>query len=211
MICFGLAMVLQQGCQPPGPKALLAGERLIREGKYAEAAEKLKAATELLPQNAQAWNHLGLALHGAGRPGEAMRAYQQALALNRNLAAARFNLGSLLLEQNLYAEAASEFTTFTALEPNSFQGWVKLGTAQRHLRKLDDAEKSFFMATRIQGQNAECLNGLGLIQMQKKKPQEAFKYFVSAQQKQPGYGPAVLNQAIVAQQYFNNKPLALQK
>lgn len=206
-----LTMVLQQGCQPPGPKALLKGERDIREGHYAEAVADLKTATELLPKNAQAWNHLGLAYHGAGQPGQAVRAYQQAIGLNRNLSAVRFNLGSLYLEQNLLSEALGEFTTFTGLEPNSFQGWVKLGTVQRQLRKLDEAEKSFFMATRIQGPNAECLNGVGLVQVLRRRPQEAYKNFVGAQQRDPGYAPAVLNQAIVAQQFFGNKPLALQK
>src|SRR6266478_7812900 len=60
-----LAFVLCAGCAPPGPRTLLKGERLIGEGKYEEAIESLQSATRLLPKNAQAYNHLGLALHGA--------------------------------------------------------------------------------------------------------------------------------------------------
>src|SRR5438034_5207096 len=48
-------------CGPPGPRALLRGERLIRDGKYDKAIQKLQQATQLLPRNAQAWNYLGVA------------------------------------------------------------------------------------------------------------------------------------------------------
>src|SRR5262245_35010909 len=88
------------GCTPSGPKMLLQGERLIHEGKYAEAIDRLKIAVQLLPENAQAWNHLGIALHSAGQTKEATRAYREALRRNANLTVAHFNLGVLSLEQN---------------------------------------------------------------------------------------------------------------
>src|SRR5258708_2224742 len=95
-----LGPVLFSGCADSGPRALLQGEHLVRESKYAQAIPKLEQAARLLPRDARAWNHLGLAYHGGGRDQEAAKAYQQALALDRNLAAAHFNLGCLHLEQN---------------------------------------------------------------------------------------------------------------
>src|SRR5437868_5602063 len=59
------------GCTPPGPGALLAGQRLVEQGKYPQAVKKLKTATSLLPTNAQAWNYMGLAYHYAGQAAEA--------------------------------------------------------------------------------------------------------------------------------------------
>src|SRR5438477_8737546 len=97
---FLLAFVLWAGCAPPGPRALLKGERLIGEGKYEEAIESLQSATRLLPKNAQAYNHLGLALHGARQFVPALKAYTKALDLDHKLAPARYNLGCLYLEQN---------------------------------------------------------------------------------------------------------------
>src|SRR6266508_1807081 len=85
--------VLLSGCTPSGPKALLRGERLIHDGKYAEANQKLSVAVQLLPDNGQTWNHLGIALHSAGQTKEATRAYREALRRNPNLNAAHFNLG----------------------------------------------------------------------------------------------------------------------
>src|SRR5258706_10369196 len=81
-----LGIVALTACGPPGPRALLKGERLIREGKYEQAIEKLQQATQLLPRNAQAWNHLGLAYHANHQPLLAIRAYRQALPLVNNLA-----------------------------------------------------------------------------------------------------------------------------
>src|SRR2546422_10661192 len=95
---FLLGVVLTAGlagCMPPGPRAVVDGERLMREGKYDRAVQELKTATELLPQNAKAWNYLGLAYHHAGQWTNATQAYRRALRLDQNLAAARYNLGCL--------------------------------------------------------------------------------------------------------------------
>jgi len=87
LILFLAAVTLVAGCRPPGVRALLQGQRLMEQGEYPQAIEKLTEATDsaLLRTNAQVWNYLGLAYHQAGRPAEAERAYQRALALNRDL------------------------------------------------------------------------------------------------------------------------------
>ena len=208
-----LGVVLLGGCTPAGPRALLDGDRLIREGNYAEAIEKLQTATQLLPEQSQAlaWNQLGLAHHRAGHPQPAIAAYQQALRRNHLLAAAHFNLGSLYLDQNDLAAAIPALNTYTLLDRNAFSGWLKLGTAQLRSRQLDAAEKSFQNALQLNATLPEALNGLGIAQLQRKRPQEALKYFNGALQRQPNYGPALLNSGILYHQHLTNLPLALQK
>src|SRR5436190_101109 len=80
LILTVLGPVLFSGCADPGPRALLQGERLVRQTRYAQAIPKLEQAARLLPRDARAWNHLGLAYHGAGRGEDAAKAYRQALA-----------------------------------------------------------------------------------------------------------------------------------
>ncbi|HKI72531.1 MAG TPA: tetratricopeptide repeat protein [Verrucomicrobiae bacterium] len=206
-----LGLVLFNGCAEPGPAALLQGERLLREGNYARAIQKLEQAARLLPRDARAWNHLGLAYHGARRSEDAVKAYQQALALDRNLAAAHYNLGCLHLEQNNVAAAQAEFTSYTGLRPNAFDGWTKLGTAQLRARQLDAAEKNFRQAVKLNPRSAEAWNGLGLVQTQRRRYQEACQQFNAALRAQPEYAPALLNAAIVSHQYLNGRALALQK
>ena len=204
-----VVVIASSGCGPPGPQSLLDGERLVRAGKYEEAIEKLKTAARLLPRNAQAWNHLGLAYHGAGQADNARKAYQEALKLDRDLAAARFNLGSLYLEQNRPAEAVAEFTTFTIQSPSSTNGLIKLGYAQIAARQWAAAENTLARVRKVAPSNPEVLNGLGLLQLQKKNTRDALGYFNAALQSRPVYPPALLNLAILTHQSLSNRPLAL--
>src|SRR5690242_15660808 len=97
LLLLTLMVAWAGGCTPPGPRALLEGKRLLDQGKYAPAVEKLKLASTLLNTNAQAWNYLGLAYHHTGQPSDAQEAYQKALKLNHDLIPVHYNLGCLLL------------------------------------------------------------------------------------------------------------------
>src|SRR6266850_6618976 len=72
-------LMFLSGCMPPGPRALLEGKRLIEQGKYLPAVERLNSATTLLATNAQAWNYLGLACHYAGRIERSEQSYKRAV------------------------------------------------------------------------------------------------------------------------------------
>ena len=211
---FGLlglvGCLLILGCSPPGPRALLEGKRLLDEGKYPEAVESLKRATVLLPKNALAPNYLGLAYHAAQQPEEAIKAYRMALALDHKLAAVRYNLGCLYLEQENTAAAIEELRSFTLLQPGAVDGWLKQGSALARARRFDEAERSYRMALDIHARHPEALNGLGLIQMQRRRFQEALNHFNAAAVQEPPYPPAVFNSAIVQQQ-LGNRQVALQR
>src|SRR6266511_3428047 len=131
-LAIGLA-----SCAPPGPEALLQGEQLIKQGRCEEAIARLKKATVMLPKNAQAWNHLGLAYHGNRQPEDAARAYQAALAVDHKLAAAHYNLGCLYLEQNNLEGATNELATYTFVQKSHAEGWLKFGVAQLRARRLN--------------------------------------------------------------------------
>ena len=201
------------GCTPPGPRALLAGKRLLDRGRPLEAAEQFKEAAGLLKTNAMAWDYLGLACHYAGRDEEAERAYRTALKCDPDLTEAHYNLGCLWQEQNKLEGARLELLTctLTPRRPNWVEAQLKLGAVQLRLRDLAGAEKSFNEALRSNPQNAEALNGLGLVQVQRGHPAEGAAFFASALSAQPQFAPALLNQAIVSQQYLRDRPLALRK
>jgi tetratricopeptide (TPR) repeat protein len=209
---FLAAVTFFTACSPPGVRALLEGKRLMESGEYQPAAEKLRSAVVLLGStNAQAYNYLGLACHHAGQFSEAERSYQRALALNPDLAEARFNLGCLWLSQNKLERARSELTTFILRRSSSAEGWLKLGTVQFHSKDLAGAEKSLSEAIRLSPQNAEALTELGLVRLQRGRPTDAVQLFAKALKEQPRYPPALLNWAIVAQENLRDPNLALQK
>jgi tetratricopeptide (TPR) repeat protein len=168
----------------------------------------------VLTTNAQAWNYLGLACHYAGQAAEAERAYQRALGLDRDLTEAHYNLGCLWLEQKRPEKlegAKMELTAFILRRGNSVEGLLKLGAAQLRSREWAAAEKSLNEALRLSPQNPEALNGLGLARAERGHPNDALEYFNKALKQHPNYRPALLNQAIVAQQYVKDRALALQK
>ena len=198
------------GCRPPGPRALLEGQELVERGQYTEAIDRLKTATSLLSTNAQAWNYLGLAYHEAGQGNDAADAYKKALALDQNLVETHFNLGCLWLEQNRPDLAKAELTAYTLRRDKSLDGWIKLGEAQLALRDLAGAERSLNQARQFDAQNAEALNDLGVVQLQRNRATEAAQYFGGALRTKPDYGPALLNMAIVSQTHLNNRQYALQ-
>lgn len=206
---FLAALLFLTGCQPPGPRALLDGERLIRDGKYPEAITRLEKAVSLLPKNAQAWNHLGLAYQYAGKPDDAFKAYQQAITLDRNLAPVRFNIGILHLEQGRLNEAINELTTCTVLDPTAHSAHVNLGKAWLRAKRVEEAERAFATVLRADPKNVEALNYYGVTQLHRRKAPDARAYFNEALKLQPDYSPAVLNQAALNHYYIVNKTNAL--
>ncbi len=197
-------IVLLAGCTPPGPRALLDGERLIREGRSEDAIKRLRSAVQFLPLNAQAWNHLGLAYHGAKRPSEAAEAYQQALRLDRNLAVAYFNTGCLYLEYGEATLATDAMWAYVGLQPRVVEGWVKLGQAQLRTRKWNQAERSFEEALRLNPSRVDAWNGLGVSLQQGRKVREAWQAFTNAVMRDPGFAPAWLNLGVIA--HHNGSP-----
>jgi tetratricopeptide (TPR) repeat protein len=209
-IIFLALAILLAGCSPPGPHALLKGEKLLERGDYAAAVAELKTATSLLATNAHAWNYYGVALQHAGQPADAVLAYQRALTLDRDLVEAHYNLGCLWLEQNKPDDARSEFTAYTLRRSNAPEGWLKLGAAQLRANDILSAEKSFSTALHFSPDDAEALNGLGLARVQRGRAHEAAEFFVAAVRAHPDYAPAILNLATVEQQYLHDDRSALQ-
>ena len=209
LLVFLALAVFVSGCSPPGPRALLAGKRLLERGDYDGAVAQLQTATTLLATNAAAWNYYGVALQHAGQPADAAQAYQNALKFDRDLVEAHYNLGCLWLEQNKPDAARSEFTAYTLRRNNTPEGWLKLGAAQLKLRDLHPAETSFSTALSLNANNAEALNGLGLASMERGNPVDAAKFFSAVVQIHPDYAPALLNLATVQEQYLHDGTAAL--
>jgi tetratricopeptide (TPR) repeat protein len=73
------------------------------------------------------------------------------------------------------------------------------------------AEKSFGEGLRLSPQNPEALTGLGLVRVQRGQPGDAKQFFTQALKSQGDYRPALLNLAIVEQQYLGERQAALDK
>ncbi len=218
-LAVGLMMVLSS-CTPPGPRALLRGENRIKERDFQAAIEYLDEAVRLLPNNAQAWNHLGLAYHYGGQPAKALEAYEHALVLDRNLSPACFNAGCLEMESGNYSLAVDFLTTYTSLQPRSTDGWLRLASAQTHwaaqssgperARLLEFARRSYEFVNRLHP-SAEALNGLGLVSIYRGRSHDAIGFLDAALKVEPDYPPALLNLAVIYHERAADHRLALAK
>lgn len=110
----------------PGPYVNLA--ILHRKaGKLADAEAVLRSGGERAAPSALLWTELGVTLRQAGKFAAAREAYEKAIAIDRNYAAAHRNLGVLLdLYLNDPVNAQTAFETYKSLtgEDKPVSGWI---------------------------------------------------------------------------------------
>lgn len=205
------AAILLAGCSPSGPELLLRGDKQMREGKTAEAVRSLEQAVELLPDDARAWNHLGLAYNAAGNTEEARKAYARAVQFDPNFPDPHYNLGTMEFELGRYAEAEPPLRTFLAWQPRRADAWAHLGQTQFQLRQFDAAERSLASALQLDRNDAESWNTLGMIQVQRKRYRDAVQQFAEAVRLAPTHAAARLNLAVTTHQYIGDRRAALQQ
>jgi len=232
---FSLVVVAAVGllvtaCGPPGARELRQGEKYIQAGQFTEAITVLREATRVLanaphPVQAKAWNLVGLASQNLGQFDAADNAYRLALKLDRDNAAVDYNLGCLRSLQANFPGAIDYLTTYIALRPKDVQGYLRLGTVHFHYaleqrtapertRLLEAARRDWETADTVTA-TAFAANAMGMLQMQRRTQtaetiRAAQADFELALQRDPQYAPALLNLAIVSQQYLRNTPQALQ-
>lgn len=198
-------------CTPPGPAALLDGEKLIHQGHYEAAVQRLREATQLMSHHPQAWNFLGLAYHHLGQSKQATNAYQKALQHNADLPSARYNLACLYLENGAFESAQEHFQFYKRLAGKAPLIDVKIGLAQLGLGQIHEAARSFQTALKQDPKFPEAWNGFGMIRLKQGLPRDAFDLFGKAIEHDADFTPAYLNQAIVAHRHLKDSPQALQK
>ncbi|MCI0417150.1 tetratricopeptide repeat protein [bacterium] len=103
-----------------GEGYLAIGNSYLAERKFdSPAIDALTKATELLPQNYNAFYNLGVCYSNSGKYVEAESAYRKAVEINPKEPVAHYQLAMALLGQSKSAEAKSEFQKYLELNPNA--------------------------------------------------------------------------------------------
>jgi tetratricopeptide (TPR) repeat protein len=228
LIVVAAVATLLTACSPPGARELRQGERDIQSRELANAIAELRDATRILndaprAEQAKAWNLLGLACQESGHLDDAAKAYLTALKLDRDNVAVVYNLGCLRSQQTNFPGAIDYLTTYVTLRRRDLQGFLQLGTARFHyaLEKRGTESYRLLEAARRDFENAEAVspsayaaNALGIIEMQRRpfsadSIHAAARDFTLALQRDKNNTSALLNLAIVSQQYLNQPAQAL--
>ena len=126
------------------------GNALRRAGRSGAAIAQYRKAVALQPGYAQAVNNLGIALNTAGielagqdRGEEALRAFQEALALKPDDAEIEINLGNAHAALHQPAQAVACYESALARSPDDADAHANLGHALRQLGRNDAAVAAY--------------------------------------------------------------------
>ena len=145
---------------PRNPLYLYWNARLdYDDAKYAAAVDGLLQTIALDPRFVKAHDNLGLSYEALGRNDDAIRSYQEAVRLNREVAAHSpwppLNLGLLLSRLDRLDEAELLFRESVRLDPRFPQGHYQLGTALEKKGRAAEAVEELEEAARLDASYAE--------------------------------------------------------
>lgn len=127
-----------------------------------QAVALRRALAQLEPRSAPAWLALGAALQKAGEQGEALAAYETALAQGAPAGPLHMTIGGLNLSQGRHAQAIDHFKQTIAANPDNADALCMLGAALNELRRHDEAATCFERALQLQPAHSQSHFNLGL-------------------------------------------------
>ncbi|MGH9379607.1 MAG: sulfatase-like hydrolase/transferase, partial [Thermoanaerobaculia bacterium] len=139
----------------PDPKSRLPSLKLLQQalaaasaGRHDEAVTGFRALLEREPQMVDAWDYLGRALHRAGRPDEALEAYERALSLSHGAPHVAIDMASLLLEMGRLEEARTHAELALASHDMAYDVLAQIALKEK---SLDEADRLSDEALRRRG------------------------------------------------------------
>ncbi|GIU83199.1 MAG: tetratricopeptide repeat protein [Acidobacteria bacterium] len=158
-------------------EALEAGKKCLDEGKIEEAIEKLKKATELDPDLAEAYFQLGIAL--------SLKESEEGIKMNLSLTPKNEKLKEgkpvILTEADKAFEmAAKAYKKLTEKEPENAEAFFNLGRAYNKIQMDEEAEKALRQAVKLRPDDTDYQIELGAILIKLAKYDEAVKVLKKA-------------------------------
>ena len=98
----------------------------FRQGRFEEAAQLLKRARSLVPNDPNIVHALGACFIALGQTGAALQAFDAALRLDPTMAIAHFNRGMALEAMNQINAAKASFAQAAAFDPNFVEAVARL-------------------------------------------------------------------------------------
>jgi tetratricopeptide (TPR) repeat protein len=114
-----------------------------QEGQFKEGAELARRAISFGPPHARLHNLLGQALYRLDDRLEAIKNFDQAIALDANFADAHGNRANILVDAGFPDEALKSFDHALSLNPASAPDWLNRGALLQTLGRHQEALESF--------------------------------------------------------------------
>ncbi len=157
------------------------GAEALQFGMPEAAVEWLETAVKIDPDLASSWVNLGVARRRLDDLAGAEEAYRRALVVNPRVFPAYGNLATLLRLQDRDEEARG-YEEILASSPsrNPFT-YVSLGDVSLAAGRLDEADKLYRKAARLDAESAEAWAALGLLDLRRNDERAARRMLEKAQ------------------------------
>ena len=132
---------------------------LLNAGRMAEAEYATRGALRSFPDAGMLWKILSVALLRQSR--DALPALRRAAELLPDDAEAQGNLGSVLLDRELWSEALESFTRVLQLQPNDVEALVAAADALQKLGRAQASIQHYQHALRVDPKHPRARNNLG--------------------------------------------------
>lgn len=135
-----------------------------QNGRFAEAEARYRAALALDASLPSAWNNLGLALNGLGRPQEAADAFLAAIRLYPDFAAAHSNLGNVRFRRGELERAQADYQAALRLNPEYAEAYNNLGSVSFRLGDAAGAAAAYREALKLKPELDEVRRNLAIVE-----------------------------------------------
>lgn len=188
---------------------LTAGNILTALGRYDQAVDMFVEASDVSPENWGIKESLAFALHRAGRPVEALSAFDELIKKRQTQKedvplAYYLATGDCYLAVEEYHLAQRAFETVTTAQRNDDQAWLRLAQAYLAGQKLGQAKAAADRALAIKKQNPDALIVLAYVAIKQQDHDRAAQYLQQVIQLQPQHALAYCLLGQCAQQ--NDQP-----
>ncbi|WP_322094533.1 tetratricopeptide repeat protein [Paraburkholderia bannensis] len=166
-----------------------------QKGQHAEAADLVRRAVDLRPDDAALQLNLGNALKAMGELDNAIERFRNALTLAPTFALAHYNLGNAYAAIGRHEDAMYAFEHAVRLQPGDASSHNNLGNALHALGRHAEAAESFRRALKIRPGHAGAHNNLGMALNALGDSAGAVEHFQKALRAQPRFVAAHFNLA----------------
>ena len=202
---------LRQACQAPRAPAVYfsdLAEMCRQRGLMADGEQAARRAVAMAPNQAGAWNNLGIILQETGRLDESRLCLQRVLALQPDNAQAHNNLGNTCKRLGLLDQAEQYWMQALALQPNYAEPYSNLANLLNDRGDYDKAAEYGRRAIELNPQLADAYINLSGIETSRQRHGDALRWLNALLSFAPMHAGGLAAQALVLKQ-LDELPAAL--
>ena len=154
-------------------------------GNIPASIADLESALGLVPDDARAWNDLGVLLAQSEQHQRAIEAFRRATGVDPGYFRAWHNLGYSLAATQRTSEAVQAFERAVAVRSDYALGWASLGTARRNLGADEPAQQALERAIALDPKLAVAYSSLGALHRDQGRLDQAIPLFARLAQLDP--------------------------